>query len=80
MREDVKWCHMNNVNQQVALQIAKIRREKNVPASSVAELIGIEPTAYLDLEAGRRSITVDHLVAISRALAVPLAQFLEGIK
>jgi transcriptional regulator with XRE-family HTH domain len=71
---------MNSVNRQVALQIARIRKEKNVSASSVAELIGLEPTGYLDLESGRRSITVEHLVVIGRALEVPPVQFLEGVK
>jgi transcriptional regulator with XRE-family HTH domain len=70
---------MDSVIKQIVSRVANIRREKNCSAASVAALLEMEPTVYLDLEAGRRTITLEHLITISRALAVPLASFFDGV-
>ncbi len=63
---------------EMRLRIKEIRKQKKLTQRAVAELAGVSPSYFADLERGDSPINSIRLDAIARALGVPPSELIEG--
>lgn len=64
--------------QALADRLRAARLARGLTQAEVARALGLHRPAISEIEAGRRSVSSDELVELSRALSVPLADLLPG--
>lgn len=62
------------------LRIRKIRKMRNMSGVEVAAKLGISPQYYYDLEKGKKKLSVDIAIKLSRIYRVPLDFLLGEVK
>ena len=55
-------------NKQIIANIKSIRNSKNLTQENMAETLGINRATYINIEAGRREITLDELEKLCNKL------------
>ena len=58
------------------MHIRQARLHAGLSQTALASRIGVDQPTISRIECGRRAVTVTQLMAISRVLAIPLAQLL----
>lgn len=71
---------MKNAKQILGDNIRLERQEKGLSQEELAELAGLHRTYIGSVERGERNVSLENIVAISRALQLPTTKLLEGIK
>lgn len=56
---------------------ARIRRDRNIKASTVARHLGISDATYSQIENGRRSASLERVSYICRELGLSIAEFIK---
>lgn len=64
----------------IGLRIRKVRLSLNIKQKDLARKIGISQGALTNFELGRRKISLEWLVRISRALETPISYFLVDVE
>ncbi|WP_329564646.1 helix-turn-helix transcriptional regulator [Kitasatospora sp. NBC_01266] len=64
------------IRREVGDRIRRMRRDRHLSQEKLAEMTGVDRQTIGFYELGRTSPTLDQLVAISRALGVPLVNLL----
>jgi transcriptional regulator with XRE-family HTH domain len=64
----------------IGLRIRKVRLSLNIKQKDLARKIGISQGALTNFELGRRKISLEWLVKISRALETPVSYFLVDVE
>lgn len=64
----------------IGLRIRKVRLGLNIKQKDLARKIGISQGALTNFELGRRKISLEWLVKISRALDTPVSYFLVDVE
>lgn len=60
-------------------QIRVLRKERGLTQESAAEAARLDPKHWQEIEAGRINVTVATLIAVSRALRVPISGLFNGM-
>jgi len=60
-------------------RIRRLRKEKGWRQIDLAEHSGVHEVHISDIERGAREICLNNLVALARALAVPISELVNGI-
>lgn len=61
----------------VRANLRRLRHERLLTGAALAERMGISRVFYVQIEGGRRGMSVDHLDAAARALGVPVRLLVE---
>ena len=64
----------------IGLRIRRVRLSLNIKQKDLARKIGISQGALTNFELGRRKISLEWLVKISRALETPVSYFLVDVE
>jgi transcriptional regulator with XRE-family HTH domain len=64
----------------IGLRIRRVRMDQHIKQKDLAKKIGISQGALTNFELGRRNISLEWLVKISRALETPVSTFLVDIE
>lgn len=64
----------------IGQRIRKVRIEQGIKQKDLARKIGISQGALTNFELGRRKISLEWLLKISRALDVPLSHFVGAVE
>lgn len=64
----------------IGLRIRRVRLDQGIKQKDLARKIGISQGALTNFELGRRKISLEWLVKISRALETPVGYFLSDIE
>ena len=64
----------------IGQRIRKLRLEQGIKQKDLARKIGISQGALTNFELGRRKISLDWLLKISRALEVPIGYFMGALE
>lgn len=64
----------------IGQRIRKVRLEHGIKQKDLARKIGISQGALTNFELGRRKISLEWLLKISRALEVPVAYFMGAVE
>lgn len=59
---------------EIGLRIAAVRRDRGLAIDDIAEATGLDRKTVMTVEAGRHAPTLDTLLLVAQALAVPLAE------
>lgn len=70
IRDDDKCLRRQAYRRQVALNIRRTRQQKNLTQRDVAKHLQLHRPAVSEMEAGRRRIAVEELIAIADLLHV----------
>jgi transcriptional regulator with XRE-family HTH domain len=63
-----------DINKRVGLRIREVREEGNISQEKLAELAGVHRTYIGQIERGEKSMTLNSLERISRALKVNIKE------
>ena len=58
--------------------LARVRREKNIKAATVARHVGISEATYSQIETGHRSASLERVTSICIELGLSTVQFVEA--
>ncbi|WP_437831708.1 helix-turn-helix transcriptional regulator [Niallia taxi] len=61
----------------INMKIKSLRNQKNIKQAIIANALGITVQAYSMKEMGKRPITTNEVLIISRVLEVPVGNFFE---
>jgi len=64
----------------VGLRIQRARIERGLTQEQLALLSGVSRNVLMDVEHGRRSILLDRIFDIAKALGLTAAELLEGVR
>jgi transcriptional regulator with XRE-family HTH domain len=64
----------------IGQRIRKVRLEQGIKQKDLARRIGISQGALTNFELGRRKISLEWILKISRALEVPIGYFMEAVE
>lgn len=68
-----------NVTSRFGLRIRRLRVERNLTQTRMAEEFGIDRTFLSDLECGRKSVTLPTLERLARGFGMTLSELFEGV-
>ncbi|HPZ76297.1 MAG TPA: helix-turn-helix domain-containing protein [Thermosynergistes sp.] len=68
----------DSLEKEIGLRIKLARISAGLKQKELAEMIGMHPMSLSSIESGRRGTTVGQLLAIARALNVPIGYILGG--
>lgn len=57
--------------------LLKARKEKGFSTQGIAEIFGISPTHYNDIENGKRNPSIDLSIVIAEFFKIPVLEFLK---
>lgn len=67
------------IRHHVGGRIRRLRIERGLSQYRFADMISMDRTYLLNVEKGRRNVSIDNLIKISLGLGVPLSYMFEGV-
>lgn len=68
-----------NITERFGLKVRKLRVERNLTQTRMAEEFGMDRTFLSDLECGRKSLTLPTLARLAQGFGITLSELLRGV-
>lgn len=60
-------------------RISLLRQERGLSQYRFSAMVGINRSYLIDVEKGRRNVSVDNLIRIAQGLGIPLSELTKGV-